>query len=92
MEVHPTHLVLKDICPMFYEISDVEEYELFLEMITQGNGATTLDQRKYLATRAFHVSSNYDTAIFNYFNILAILKPYFLQKKPQNHKCQLFDF
>jgi phosphoribosylaminoimidazolecarboxamide formyltransferase/IMP cyclohydrolase len=49
-------------------VPSVEEYELFLEMITQGNGATTLDQRKYLATRAFHVSSNYDTAIFNYFN------------------------
>ena len=29
MEVHPTHLVLKDICPMFNENSDVEEYELF---------------------------------------------------------------
>jgi len=37
-------------------------------MITEGNGATSLEQRKYLATRAFHVSSNYDTAIFNYFN------------------------
>lgn len=49
-------------------VPSVEEYELFLEMFTQGNGATTLDQRKYLATRAFHVSSNYDTAIFNYFN------------------------
>ena len=49
-------------------VPSVEEYELFLEMITQGNGSTTLDQRKYLATRAFHVSSNYDTAIFNYFN------------------------
>ncbi len=49
-------------------VPSVEEYELFLEMITQGNGATTLDQRKYLATRAFHVSSNYDTSIFNYFN------------------------
>lgn len=49
-------------------VPSVEEYELFLEMITQGNGATTLEQRKYLATRAFHVSSNYDTAIFNYFN------------------------
>lgn len=49
-------------------VPSVEEYELFLEMITQVNGATTLEQRKYLATRAFHVSSNYDTAIFNYFN------------------------
>jgi phosphoribosylaminoimidazolecarboxamide formyltransferase/IMP cyclohydrolase len=49
-------------------VPSVAEYELFLEMITEENGATTLEQRKYLATRAFHVSSNYDTAIFNYFN------------------------
>ena len=49
-------------------VPSVEEYELFLGMITEGNGVTTIEQRKYLATRAFHVSSNYDTAIFNYFN------------------------
>ena len=49
-------------------VPSVAEYEMFLGMITEGNGATTIEQRKYLATRAFHVSSNYDTAIFNYFN------------------------
>lgn len=49
-------------------VPSVDEYELFLEMIISGNGATTLEQRKYLATRAFHVSSHYDSAIFNYFN------------------------
>ena len=49
-------------------VPSVEEYELFLGMISELNGATTIEQRKYLATRAFHVSSNYDTAIFNYFN------------------------
>lgn len=49
-------------------VASVEEYPLFLEMITEGNGATTLEQRRLLATKAFHVSSNYDSAIFNYFN------------------------
>jgi phosphoribosylaminoimidazolecarboxamide formyltransferase / IMP cyclohydrolase len=49
-------------------VPSVEEYELLLDMITSGNGATTLEQRKYLATRAFHVSSHYDSALFNYFN------------------------
>ena len=49
-------------------VPSVKEYELFLGIFTEGNGATTIEQRKYLATRAFHVSSNYDTAIFNYFN------------------------
>lgn len=48
-------------------VPSVAEYELFLQMIVDGNGATTLDQRKLLASKAFHVSSHYDAAIFNYF-------------------------
>ena len=49
-------------------VPSVAEYALFLDMFTSGNGATTLEQRKLLATKAFHVSSHYDSAIFNYFN------------------------
>ena len=49
-------------------VPSVNEYALFLDMITEGNGATTIEQRKFLATKAFHTSSHYDTAIFNYFN------------------------
>ena len=49
-------------------VASVLEYAPFLEMIIKGNGATTLEQRRFLATKAFHVSSHYDTAIFNYFN------------------------
>ncbi|HSD15225.1 MAG TPA: bifunctional phosphoribosylaminoimidazolecarboxamide formyltransferase/IMP cyclohydrolase [Flavobacterium sp.] len=49
-------------------VASVNEYALFLDMITNGNGATTLEERKLLATKAFHVSSHYDGAIFNYFN------------------------
>lgn len=49
-------------------VASVNEYESFLQHYTEENGSTTLAQRKLLATKAFHVSSNYDTAIFNYFN------------------------
>lgn len=49
-------------------VASVDEYAQFLEFYTQENGSTTLEQRKTLATKAFHVSSNYDSAIFNYFN------------------------
>lgn len=49
-------------------VASVNEYATFLDMITNGNGATTLEERKLLATKAFHVSSHYDGAIFNYFN------------------------
>lgn len=49
-------------------VPSVNEYELFLQMIQKNNGATTLENRRLLATKAFHVSSHYDGAIFNYFN------------------------
>ena len=49
-------------------VASVEEYTTFLNFYTEGNGTTTLAQRKYLATKAFHTSSHYDGAIFNYFN------------------------
>ena len=49
-------------------VASVNEYSLLLDFISTQNGATTLEQRKLLATKAFHVSSHYDTAIFNYFN------------------------
>lgn len=49
-------------------VASVDQYAEFLDLITQQNGTTTLENRKFFATKAFHVSSNYDTAIFNYFN------------------------
>lgn len=49
-------------------VASVDDYALFLETITKNIGSTTLEERKLFATKAFHVSSNYDTAIFNYFN------------------------
>ncbi|MEN9908446.1 MAG: hypothetical protein RLZZ540_1595 [Bacteroidota bacterium] len=49
-------------------VASMNEYSLFLDLITKQNGATTLEDRKLLATKAFHVSSHYDGAIFNYFN------------------------
>ena len=49
-------------------VASVNEYASFLDVITNNNGGTTLAERKYFATKAFHTSSHYDTAIFNYFN------------------------
>lgn len=49
-------------------VASVNEYAYLLELISTQNGATTIEQRRLLATKAFHVSSHYDTAIFNYFN------------------------
>ncbi|RXR21318.1 bifunctional phosphoribosylaminoimidazolecarboxamide formyltransferase/IMP cyclohydrolase [Flavobacterium amnicola] len=49
-------------------VPSVNEYPLFLDIISTQNGATTLAQRTTFAAKAFNVSSHYDSAIFNYFN------------------------
>ena len=49
-------------------LSSMEQYDDFLNLITENNGETTLSDRKKLAGKAFNISSHYDTAIFNYFN------------------------
>ena len=49
-------------------VASVNEYPILLDFISNNNGNTTIENRKLLATKAFHVSSHYDTAIFNYFN------------------------
>lgn len=49
-------------------VASVEDYALFLSFYESQEGKITLEQRKLLASKAFHVSSHYDSAIFNYFN------------------------
>ncbi|NVN17517.1 bifunctional phosphoribosylaminoimidazolecarboxamide formyltransferase/IMP cyclohydrolase [Muricauda sp. HICW] len=49
-------------------VSSMEDYEDFLNVITEGEGTTNLEDRKRFATKAFNISSHYDAAIFNYFN------------------------
>jgi len=49
-------------------VSSVNDYQEFLELISEDNGATTENNRKHFAAKSFNVSSHYDSAIFNYFN------------------------
>lgn len=49
-------------------VASVDQYPLILNMLQTQNGEISFDQRRHLAALAFGVSSNYDTAIFNYFN------------------------
>ncbi len=48
-------------------ISHKSQYSRLLEILSTGNGETTLEQRKMFAAEAFHISSHYDTQIFRYF-------------------------
>lgn len=49
-------------------VSSVEDYAEFLALISANDGEISLKDRKRFAAKSFNVSSNYDTAIFNYFN------------------------
>jgi len=49
-------------------ISNTNQYNELLKILNTLNGKTTLLERKKFASKAFNISSHYDTAIFNYFN------------------------
>ena len=49
-------------------VSSMDQYDSFLNLISENNGETTIADRKKFAAKAFNISSHYDTAIFNYFN------------------------
>lgn len=48
-------------------ISNMQQYDRLYELLNKQNGETNLEQRKQFAAEAFQISSNYDTAISNYF-------------------------
>ena len=50
-------------------VPSVDQYAELLEIITSQQCSTTLEQRRRFAAYAFNVSSHYDAAIFNYFNL-----------------------
>ncbi|MCX6259880.1 MAG: bifunctional phosphoribosylaminoimidazolecarboxamide formyltransferase/IMP cyclohydrolase [Bacteroidia bacterium] len=49
-------------------VSGMDQYHRLLTLLKEKKGISSLDDRKYYAAEAFKTSSNYDTAIFKYFN------------------------
>ncbi|MDA9067490.1 bifunctional phosphoribosylaminoimidazolecarboxamide formyltransferase/IMP cyclohydrolase [Flavobacteriaceae bacterium] len=49
-------------------ISSKDDYKVFLNILKDKKGILSNSERKLFALKSFNVSSNYDTAIFNYFN------------------------
>lgn len=49
-------------------VASKDDYSELETILKTQNGTTTFDQRKRFAAKAFHISSHYDTAIFQYFN------------------------
>ena len=52
-------------------VSGREQYSDFIALLKEKQGHTSVADRRLYAAKAFQTSSNYDTAIFNYFNIQA---------------------
>jgi len=48
-------------------VSSKNEYAYLLKILEEKKGFSSLEDRKYLATKAFGVTSKYDTAIYKYF-------------------------
>ncbi len=49
-------------------ISTRDQYPILLELLEKNEGVSSIDERRFMATHAFNVTSHYDTVIFNYFN------------------------
>ena len=49
-------------------IASKDDYKELDEILKAQNGSTTIEQRQNFARKAFNITSNYDTAIFQYFN------------------------
>jgi len=49
-------------------ICDKNNFSIFAETLLQQQGETFIDQRRAYATKAFHVTSDYDGKIYQYFN------------------------
>ena len=49
-------------------VSSREDYDEFLNVLVEKSGEFDQKIRKKFAAKAFNISSDYDTAIFNYFN------------------------
>ena len=49
-------------------IPSKEQYAPFLEILQENSAQTTLEQRREFSKMAFHVSSHYDSVIYNWFD------------------------
>lgn len=51
-----------------FVIASKTDYAQAIEILSQQDGSTSLEQRKYFAAKAFEIVAHYDFAISNYFN------------------------
>lgn len=52
-------------------ISSKDQYQQLETLLQQEQGVSSLEQRRDFAAEAFHITSHYDSLIFNYFNTVS---------------------
>ncbi|MEO9144156.1 MAG: bifunctional phosphoribosylaminoimidazolecarboxamide formyltransferase/IMP cyclohydrolase [Ginsengibacter sp.] len=62
-------------------IADKNDYQRLVNILSEKNAETSLDERKDFAGKAFDVCSRYDIAISNYFNKTNFANPFSTEKK-----------
>lgn len=62
-------------------IADKKDYKLLEDILSTQDGATTLEQRRMFAMKAFDVCTAYDTAISNYFHQSSVITPFHKEEK-----------
>ncbi len=68
-------------------VASKNQYADLEKALVEGNGATTLEQRRQFAAKAFEVCAHYDTAIAGYF-LQNSEKDYFQLSVPQGQVCR----
>lgn len=57
-------------------VADKKDYAKLVDVLKEGNGETTLEQRKEFAAKGFDVCTGYDIAISNYFGGTSYRNPF----------------
>lgn len=68
-------------------VASKDQYADLEKALTEGQGATSLEQRRQFAAKAFEVCAHYDTAIAGYF-LQNSEKDYFQLSVPQGQVCR----
>ncbi len=54
-------------------IPSENEYKFLIDLLVNKNGISSISDRKYMASKAFEITTNYDRIIYQYFNELPLV-------------------
>ncbi|MGE7777971.1 bifunctional phosphoribosylaminoimidazolecarboxamide formyltransferase/IMP cyclohydrolase [Chitinophaga sp. NPDC101104] len=69
-------------------VASKDQYGSLEQVLAEGKGATTLEQRRFFAAKAFEVCAHYDVAIASWWMRNEEVKDYFQLSVPQGQVCR----